>query len=195
MVGAGVVCDAVDGRVLPHDTLERLREAARAAQADAVDVVFVADGPLGDAVVLASAVARWAPGLLVGVLASLHSEPHRHPTLLARELTTLDLLCGGRAVLAFQGPFGAPEAEAIALCRAMWGQSVAASEGPHYPVAGAINRPGPAQEGGPPVALDLTGEARPEPALLELVDMVLVPAGATPLDLPKGVDVCQIQGA
>ena len=39
-------------------------------------------------------------------------------------------------------------------------KGVAVGEGPHYPVAGAINRPLPQRAGGPPIALDLT-DGRP----------------------------------
>jgi alkanesulfonate monooxygenase SsuD/methylene tetrahydromethanopterin reductase-like flavin-dependent oxidoreductase (luciferase family) len=125
-------------------------------------------------------------------------------------MTTLDQVTGGRAVLAFGGPFTAANAaavsEAIILCRDMWTKGVGVSEGPLYPVVGAINRPLPKRPGGPPIALDLTaGSVPPDEALLRLCDLVLVRAGAgagalagadaTPPDaLPPGVEVCWIRG-
>jgi alkanesulfonate monooxygenase SsuD/methylene tetrahydromethanopterin reductase-like flavin-dependent oxidoreductase (luciferase family) len=134
------------------------------------------------------------------VLIDLGTRPHRHPTVLAREMTTFDLVCGGRAVLAFTGPFTEATVEAATLCREMWAKGVAVGTGPHYPVAGAINRPLPDRVGGPPIALDLTDGAVPPPAaatgLLALCDLVLVPAGAaSPDGLPPGVDVCEIRSA
>ena len=113
-------------------------------------------------------------------------------------MTTFDLVCGGRAVLAFTGPFTEATAEAATLCREMWTNGVAVGTGPHYPVAGAINRPLPEREGGPLIALDLTDGPVPGPAptLLALCDLVLVPPGAAPPGaLPPGVDVCEIQDA
>ena len=98
----------------------------------------------------------WVPDVLLGVRIDLGAEPHRHPTVLAREMTTFDRVSGGRAVLAFTGPFTEATVEAVALCRAMWTDGVAVGTGPHYPVAGAINRPLPERPGGPPIALDLT---------------------------------------
>ncbi len=109
-----------------------------------------ADGPLGDAVVLATAVGSWVPDVLLGVRIDLGAQPHRHPTVLAREMTTFDRVSGGRAVLAFTGPFTEATVEAATLCRAMWTDGVAVGTGPHYPVAGAINRPLPERPGGPP---------------------------------------------
>jgi alkanesulfonate monooxygenase SsuD/methylene tetrahydromethanopterin reductase-like flavin-dependent oxidoreductase (luciferase family) len=191
-----IVSFAVEGRFLNQPSVDALRAAAEQARADGVAIVFVSDGPLGDAITLAAALGAWSTDGLIGVRVDLEGEAHRHPTLLAREVTTLDHICGGRAVLVFRGPFTEATAEAVTLCRQMFLGEVAASEGPYYPVAGAINRPGPVREGGPPIGLDLS-ETHPAPAaLLALVDLVLLPAGtAAPAGLPSGVQVCQIQGA
>jgi len=194
------VCDAVEGRFLSGPDVGALRAAAERAGRDGIDVLFFRDGPLGDAIVLASAAGSWVPGILLGVRIDLEKGPHRHPTVLAREMTTFDRVCGGRAVLAFTGPFTEATAEAATLCREMWTNGVAVGVGPHYPVAGAINRPLPERVGGPPIALDLTDGpvTAPGPAtgLLALCDLVLVPAGAAPpVTLPPGIDVCEIQDA
>lgn len=192
------MCDAVEGRFLDGRDIGALRAAAERARRDGIDVLFLRDGPLGDAIVLASAVGSWVPGILLGVRIGLGTGPHRHPTLLAREMTTFDLVSGGRAILAFTGPFSEATAEAATLCREMWTSGVAVGVGPHYPVAGAINRPLPKRAGGPPIALDLTDGAAASPApstgLLALCDLVLVPAGAAPpVTLPPGVDLCEIE--
>jgi alkanesulfonate monooxygenase SsuD/methylene tetrahydromethanopterin reductase-like flavin-dependent oxidoreductase (luciferase family) len=182
------MCHAVEGRFLNELDVGALRAAAQEARADGVDAVFVTNGPLGDAMVLAAALGRWTTETLVGVRAGLD----RHPTVLAREMTTLDLVTKGRAVLSFTGPFTDATAEAIMLCREMWQQGTAVSEGPCYPVAGAINLPLPYRDGGPPIALDLTDGAAASPALLSMVDFVLVCPSTAP---PPGVEVCHIQGA
>jgi alkanesulfonate monooxygenase SsuD/methylene tetrahydromethanopterin reductase-like flavin-dependent oxidoreductase (luciferase family) len=187
------VCVGVEGVFLDEPDVGALHAQAERASRSGADAVFLTDGPLGDAIVLAAALGYWATGLLLGVRVTLGSQPHRHPTVLAREMTTFDLVCGGRAVLALTEPFTDATAEAISLCKNMWRNGVAVSEGPYYPVAGAINRPLPQRPGGPPVALDLTGSSAAPASLLDLCDLVLVPAGAAPPPaLPGEVDVCQI---
>jgi alkanesulfonate monooxygenase SsuD/methylene tetrahydromethanopterin reductase-like flavin-dependent oxidoreductase (luciferase family) len=187
------VCVAVEGQFLDEPALPALRAAAVRSEGAGVDAVFLADGPLGDAVALAAALGAWTTRVLLGVRVSLGPRPHRHPTVLAREMTTLDIVVGARSVLAFTVPFTDAVSEAIVLCKEMWGDGVAAGEGPHYPVAGAINRPQPRRPGGPPIALDLTSGALPAAALVDLCDLVLVPAGGPPaVGLPQGVDVCRI---
>jgi len=190
------VCVAVEGVFLDGPDLEALRVAVARAETTGVDAVFVADGPLGDAIVVAAGLSSGSAAVLFGVRVSLAAEPHRHPTVLAREMTTFDHVCGGRSLLAFRGPFTEAIAEAVALCRDMWRIGVAVSDGPYYRVAGAINHPRPKRPGGPPIALDLTDGAIATPSLLAACDLVLVPAGAAPpSSLPPGTDVCQILGA
>jgi alkanesulfonate monooxygenase SsuD/methylene tetrahydromethanopterin reductase-like flavin-dependent oxidoreductase (luciferase family) len=199
------VCDAVEGRFLDQLDIAALRAAVVRAETDGIDAVFFTNSAMGDAIVLAAAMAAGmaagvaaglAPGILLGVRISLGDHPHRHPTVLAREMTTLDHVTAGRSVLAFAAPFSDATAEAITLCREMWRTGIATSEGPHYPVAGAINRPLPARPGGPPIALDLTAGAPPDATLVRRCDLVLVPAGASPPPgLPAGIDVCRMQGA
>jgi alkanesulfonate monooxygenase SsuD/methylene tetrahydromethanopterin reductase-like flavin-dependent oxidoreductase (luciferase family) len=191
------VCDAVEGLFLSGPDVGALWAVAERAGRDGIDVLFLRDGPMGDAIVLASAVGSWVPGILLGVRIDLENAPHRHPTVLAREMTTFDRVCGGRAVLAFTGPFTEATVEAATLCREMWTNGVAVGAGPHYPVAGAINRPLPERVGGPPIALDLTDGQTAGPGLatglLGLCDLVLVPAGAVPsFTLPPGIDICEI---
>ena len=203
------MCDAVEGLFLSDLDVEALQAGAEEAHRDGVDVVFLTDGLFGDAIVLAAAVAaRWgarpapdrSPELLLGVRQSLGPGPHRHPTVLAREMTTLDHVTGGRVILAFTGPFtsavSAATLEAVTLCRDMWREGIGVSTGPRYPAAGAVNRPLPKRPGGPPIALDLTDGSVPEGALLGACDLVLVPVGAVAPDpLPHGVGVCWIRGS
>jgi alkanesulfonate monooxygenase SsuD/methylene tetrahydromethanopterin reductase-like flavin-dependent oxidoreductase (luciferase family) len=185
----------VDARFLHESTVDGLGAATRRAAAEGVAAVFLTSGPLGDAITLASGLCAAAPTLLFGIRTNLSTEPHRHPTVLAREMTAFDLVSGGRSLLAFTPPFDDAVAEAMALCRAMWRDGVAASEGPHYPVAGAVNRPKPQHDGGPPLALDLTDGIPVDRALMEAADLLLVPPAASPdPSLPRGVELCTIEG-
>jgi alkanesulfonate monooxygenase SsuD/methylene tetrahydromethanopterin reductase-like flavin-dependent oxidoreductase (luciferase family) len=114
--------------------------------------------------------------VLLGVRVRL-SDTERHPALLAREATSLDLVCDGRTMLCFVPPFTDGVGEAIALCRALWRDGMAEHGGPEYPVEGAVNRPRPSGRG-PRVALDLT-EARSAPPsqIIAAADLLLRPTG------------------
>lgn len=187
----------MDGRFLHESTMVDLEAATRRAAADGVSAVFFTSGPLGDAITLAAGLCAVAPRVTFGIRTNLSTEPHRHPTVLARDMTAFDLICGGRSLLAFTPPFDDAVAEAMALCRAMWRDGVAASEGPHYPVAGAVNRPQP-PDGGPRLALDLTDGIPADRQLMELADLLLVPATTVATlasSLPRGVERCTIDTA
>ena len=68
--------------------------------------------------------------------------------MLARDITSLDLVCGGRSVLCFAPPFGDSLEEAISVCRALWRAGEAVNEGPRFPVRAAANRSRPVGENG-----------------------------------------------
>ena len=68
----------------------------------------------------------------------------RHPALLARDVISLDLVCGGRSVLCFAPPFTEALVEVISLCRALWLTGEAVHEGPDFPVQAAATRARPA---------------------------------------------------
>jgi alkanesulfonate monooxygenase SsuD/methylene tetrahydromethanopterin reductase-like flavin-dependent oxidoreductase (luciferase family) len=187
MVGRCLRCDAVEGRFLQAADLPGLREACRHAEAEGAGAVFLTDGPLGDAIVLAAGMAGASGSLLLGVRADLGRGPHRHPSVLAREMTALDHVCGGRSMLAFLPPHGEAVTEAARLCRAMWQQGTVVSDGPAYPVAGAVNLPMPPGPDSPRLALDLTDGSEPAPDMRHLVDFLLVPS--------EREGVCQVQPA
>ena len=171
-----LICVAVEGRFLQADDVAGLREAALRAEADGADGIFVSEGALGDPFVLAAALSVSVPRVLLGTRVA--SPPQgRHPTLLAREATSLDLVCGGRALLCLAPPFVEVLGEALLLHRAMTRDGTASSEGPAFQVPGAVNRPRPTGEGRPLLALDLTapGDVSVLPSLDGIVDFVLLP--------------------
>lgn len=93
--------------------------------------------------------------------------PQRNPLEVAKEIATLDVLSGGRAMLAVglgwsQSEFanlgvnfknrGARMDEAIQVLRTAWrGSRVISYEGKHYRFEKAAFAPGPVQAGGPPL--------------------------------------------
>ncbi len=132
---------------------------ARAAAEAGADALWLSGPEGGGAVVadpipLAAGLAAAGPGW-VGVRVSL--DDGRHPSMIARELTALDLVTDGRSVVALRAaaPTAADRlAEAVAIGRALFAVGPLSWPGPHYPVEGAVNRPGPRQAGGPPILVE-----------------------------------------
>ena len=162
-------------RFLQADDVAGLREQAEWAEANGAGAVVIGEGPLGDPVVLAAGLSSSVHRALLGVRTSLTSG--RHPAVVAREMTTLDLVCGGRSVLCAAPPFGRPEAlrEAIELCRALWRQGVA-DGGEHFPVERAVNRPRSFTDASPMVALELAPTGELPEALVGVADLLLHPS-------------------
>lgn len=136
-----------------------------------------AEGPVGarawpdpeeswcDPCTLAAGVVARIDAGLVGVVSPLPAG--RHPSVLAREVTTLDVLSGGRAALRLC--WDAPEpvdaaaagehlVDAMAVCAAMVRGGVPAYDGRHFHVSGARNRPAPVRAGGPPLLVSAPPE-------------------------------------
>ncbi|MGA2036128.1 MAG: LLM class F420-dependent oxidoreductase [Acidimicrobiales bacterium] len=103
---------------------------------------------------------------------------YRNPALLAKEVTAIDVLSGGRAVLGigaawfddeheglgFDFPslterFGRLD-EALRICRAMFREDAPSFEGRYYSIHNAANYPRPLQPGGPPILVGGSGERR-----------------------------------
>jgi F420-dependent oxidoreductase-like protein len=103
---------------------------------------------------------------------------YRNPALLAKEVTALDVVSGGRAVLGigaawFEGEhqglgFAFPPLserfdrleEALVICRSMFTEEAPSFDGRYYRINGAVNRPPPIQAGGPPILIGGGGERR-----------------------------------
>jgi alkanesulfonate monooxygenase SsuD/methylene tetrahydromethanopterin reductase-like flavin-dependent oxidoreductase (luciferase family) len=153
-------------------------EAARAGD-EGVAAVFLSESTLGDPIVLAAGLAPVLPRLLLGARFELGRDG-RHPALLARDVTGLDLVCGGRSVLCFAPAFTQPLAEAIALCRALWRAGEARHDGPHFPVQATANRARPTGEESPLIALDLSGGGELPSFLAGAADFLLLPSAEGP---------------
>ena len=121
---------------------------------------------------LAAKTSRVRLGLLVtGVT-------YRHPGLLAKTVTTLDVLSGGRAELGIGAAWyerehvglGVPYPplaerferleEAIQICLQMWSDDNGPYEGTHYQLAETLNSPQNLQQPHPPILIGGSGEKK-----------------------------------
>jgi alkanesulfonate monooxygenase SsuD/methylene tetrahydromethanopterin reductase-like flavin-dependent oxidoreductase (luciferase family) len=169
----------VEGRFLQAQDTAGLRAEATRAGAEGAAAVFLSQSALGDPIVLAAGLAPLVPRVLLGARFEL-ARQERHPAMLARDMTCLDLLSGGRSVLCFAPPFTEPLVEAIHLCRALWRAGEAVQGGPRFPVRAAANRARPAGEGSPLIALDLTAGDELPGFLVGSADLLLRPTAASP---------------
>ncbi|HVT42068.1 MAG TPA: hypothetical protein VHD39_03725 [Acidimicrobiales bacterium] len=178
----------MEAHLLEAGDVATLREQAERAAAGGAAAVFVTEGPLGDPFVLAAGLAAGLPAgaggpeVRIGVRLTFSGDS-RHPAMLARDATSLDLVCGGRSIVCFAPPFEESLGEVIPLCRALWREGEVVSEGAdvRFPVHAARNRARPAGGGAdsPWLALDLSGGDEVPASLrawVAAVDVVLRPA-------------------
>ncbi len=154
-------------------------EAARVASEAGAAVVWFRSAPCGpsahgafgswcDPFTVAAAAVDQVTGTHLGVVSAVPNE--RNPSVLAREVTALDLLSQGRSAVRVcwtspahvVGPGDVPAdeplaqlAEAVAVCKAVLCDEDPRFQGVYYHVAGAFNRPPPIQTGGPSIFADV----------------------------------------
>jgi F420-dependent oxidoreductase-like protein len=103
---------------------------------------------------------------------------YRNPALLAKMITTLDIVSSGRASLGIGAAWNEDEhrgygfafrparerferlEEALQICRAMFREEAPSFQGKHYRIEDALNFPKPVQPGGPPILIGGGGERR-----------------------------------
>lgn len=121
---------------------------------------------------------------------------YRHPGLLAKTVTTLDVLSGGRAILGLGAAWyerehlalGVPYPplgerferleETLQICRQMWSNDDGPYEGKHYRLAETICHPAPIQQPHPPILIGGMGEKKTLRLVAEYGDACnLFPAG------------------
>jgi F420-dependent oxidoreductase-like protein len=182
-----------DAGVPGHDgpdgaLFERVASIATTAESAGFDSVWVMDHlfqipgigalhePMFEAYTLLGGLAARTARARLGAMVT--GVTYRNPALLAKEVTALDVLSGGRAVLGIgaawfeaehQGlGFAFPPLaerfdrldEALTICRAMFTEDAPTFEGRFYRIHGAVNRPRPVQPGGPPILIGGGGERR-----------------------------------
>jgi F420-dependent oxidoreductase-like protein len=114
---------------------------------------------------------------------------YRNPAMLAKTVTTLDIVSKGRAMLGIGAawnetehagygidfpPIGEREdrlEEALTICKAMFTQERPSFEGRYYRIDRALNRPRPIQAGGPKIMVGGGGEKRTLKAAARFADI------------------------
>ena len=141
-----------------------------------IGVVGQEDEPMLEAYTALGAIAMRTEKVMLGTMVS--GVTYRNPALLAKTVTTLDVISKGRAVLGIGAawnesehagygfefpPIGRREdrlEEALAICKAMFTEERPSFEGANYHIDRALNRPRPIQAGGPKILVGGGGEQR-----------------------------------
>jgi len=172
----------------PADLFEHVAGLATAAEDAGFHSVWVMDHffqlpPLGgpdqpmlEAYTLLGALAARTQRVQLGTL--LTGVTYRNPGILAKIVTTLDVISRGRAILGIGGAWYKAEhqglgvdypadrvrldmlEEAVQICRAMFTGDDVSFAGQHYRIDHARSLPGPVQPGGPPIMIGCGGENR-----------------------------------
>jgi F420-dependent oxidoreductase-like protein len=172
--------------VAPEKQFEHVVAIARAAESSGFDSVWVMDHfeqimgnpaePILEGYVLLGGLAARTERVHLGTLVT--GVIHRNPAVLAKMVTTLDVLSGGRAILGIgaawndleQQAYGIARApvgermdrleEALQICRLMFTQESPSFEGRYYRIENAHNSPRPIRPEGIPVMIGGGGEKR-----------------------------------
>ncbi len=191
--------------VANEDLFERVAEIATTGERAGFDTVFVMDhffqlpllGPphheMFEAYTLLGALAARTATARLGTLVT--GVTYREPAILAKQVTALDVISRGRALLGIGAAWFDVEHEALGvefppvaerfehledalrICRAMFTEEGATVSGTHHSVAGAFNVPPPVQDGGPPILIGGAGERKTFRMAAQYADELNVIAG------------------
>jgi F420-dependent oxidoreductase-like protein len=193
----------------PADLFDHVAELAVAAEDAGFDSVWVMDHffqlpsmggpdqPMLEAYTLLGALAARTQRVQLGTLVS--GVTYRNPAILAKIVTTLDVISRGRAILGIGGAWYDVEhrglgvdypsdrvrldmlEEAVQICRAMFTGDDVSFSGTHYQVDHARNLPRPVQPGGPKIMIGGGGEKRTLRLVAQYADQCNVTGDAATL--------------
>jgi F420-dependent oxidoreductase-like protein len=191
--------------VAPDQLFERVAAVAVAAEDAGFDTVMVMDhfyqlpllGPpeheMFEAYTLLGAIAARTKQVKLGTLVT--GVTYRNPAILAKIVTSLDVISQGRAFLGIGAAWFDQEHEALGvdfppvkerferleealkICRAMFRGERPTFEGKHYRVKDAINSPAPITPGGPPIMIGGQGEKKTLRLMAEHAEMANFTSG------------------
>jgi F420-dependent oxidoreductase-like protein len=172
----------------PERLFDRVVEQAKAAEAAGFDLVTVMDHlyqiqgiggpeePMLEGWSVLAALARETTRVRLGTLVT--GVTYRNPALLAKQVTTLDTISGGRAILGLGAAWNDVEHagygyefppvgermdrldEALTIARAMFTEERPSFTGRYHRIDQAYNVPRPVQPGGPKILVGGAGEQR-----------------------------------
>jgi F420-dependent oxidoreductase-like protein len=167
---------------------EHVVRNAQAAEAAGFDLVTVMDHfyqigavgapeePMLEGYTTLAAIAARTERVLLGTMVT--GVTYRNPAMLAKTVTTLDVISKGRAMLGIGAawndiehagygmefpPIGEREdrlEEALTICKAMFTEDRPSFEGRYYKIERALNNPRPIRRGGPKIMVGGGGEKR-----------------------------------
>lgn len=170
------------------ELFDRVVEQVQAAESSGFSLVTVmdhlyqipgvgqVDEPMLEGWSVLSALARETSKVRLGTLVT--GVTYRNPALLAKTVTTLDVISSGRAILGLGAAWNDVEHEgygfefprvgermdrldeALTIAKAMFTEDRPSFEGRHYRIKDALNIPKPVQPGGPPILIGGGGEQR-----------------------------------
>jgi F420-dependent oxidoreductase-like protein len=176
------------GGVPDSSLFDRVVELAQAAEKAGFDLITVMDHfyqigvvgaedePMLEAYTTLGALAMKTERVLLSTMVS--GVTYRNPAMLAKIVTTLDVISKGRAVLGIGAAWNDSEhagygfefpgigeredrlEEALTIAHAMFTQERPSFTGKHYRIEAALNRPRPIQSGGPKILVGGGGEKR-----------------------------------
>jgi F420-dependent oxidoreductase-like protein len=132
---------------------------------------------------------------------------YRYPGVLAKTVTTLDVLSRGRAVLGLGAAWyerehtglGVPYPplgerferldETLQICLQMWSDDNGAYTGRHHALAETICVPPPIQRPRPPIIIGGGGEKKTLRLVARYADIWCAPGGASPADVQRKIEV------
>ena len=174
--------------VPPEGLFEHLSTLVQAAEGAGFDLVTVMDHfyqirgvgpedePMLEAYTTLGALAARTSRVSLGCMVS--GVTYRNPALLAKTITTLDVISGGRAVLGLGAAWNEDEhqglgfdfppirerldrlEEALEICHLMLTEERPSYSGRYYRIERALDRPRPIQPGGPRILVGGSGERR-----------------------------------
>lgn len=177
---------------------DRVAEIARTAEQSGFDSIWTMDhvqqiatvgdrtDPILEAYTTLAGLAVATSTASLGVLVS--ASGFRNPALLAKMVTTIDVMSHGRAVLGLGAGWHGEEyqaygmdfpplgrrmqrlSEAVRICRAMFTEHAPVFQGDHHRIDHALNVPPPVRLGGPPIMVGGSGERKLIPMVAELAD-------------------------
>ena len=172
--------------VAPQNLFDRIAAIAVTAEESGFDSLWVMDhfyqitnvgprtDPMLEAYTLLGAIGGRTTRASVGTMVT--GVTYRNPAMLAKMVTTLDVITSGRAILGIGAAWNQDEhdgfgfefpsvrerlerlEDALQICRAMFQESNPSFHGRHYEIREALNEPRPLRPGGIPILVGGGGE-------------------------------------